>query len=138
MNESPQEQPSNFNAETARDTDRLAAIERQVFNHLLALVILSGTIAVYLYRQSSIVASDLQAIKPGAMQLIEAMKREKPGMDQFILKLADFGKTHPDFKPIVDKYGLNTLAATAASNTAQSPASVVQPQPPSTQPVKKQ
>ncbi len=135
MNES-QQTPSSLDAATESDTDRLAGIERQMFTLLLALVILSGTLAVYLYRQSSIVSSDLQAIKPGAMQLIDAMKREKPGMDQFVLKLVEFGKTHPDFKPIVDKYGLNTLAASAGSNATSSPAPT--PQPPSTQPVKKQ
>lgn len=135
MNDSQQEK-SSLDTAAESDSDRLAAIERQVFNMLLALVILSGTLAVYLYRQSSIVSSDLQAIKPGAMQLIDAMKREKPGMDQFILKLAEYGKTHPDFKSIVDKYGLNMLAAAATSNTASSPAPVSQP--PSAQPAKKQ
>lgn len=133
MNESEANPISN--TPTNSDTDRIAALERQISTLLLALVILSGTFTVYLYRQLSIVSSDLQMLKPGAMQLIEAVKREKPGMDQFVLKLVEYGKTHPDFKPIVDKYGLNSPAVVAPPAAS---ATTTIPQVPASTPVKKQ
>ena len=86
--------------------DQIVALRHQVFTLLLALVVVSGTLTVYLYRQASVARKDLAAVKPQATQLIEAFKRDHPTMDSFVKQLTAYGVTHPDFQPILRKYGI--------------------------------
>ena len=46
--------------------DQVVALRHQVFTLLLALVFVSGTLTVYLYRQASVAKKDLAAVKPQA------------------------------------------------------------------------
>ena len=48
--------------------DQVVALRHQVFTLLLALVVVSGTLTVYLYRQASLAGKDLAAVKPQATQ----------------------------------------------------------------------
>ena len=124
-------------APVGSDTDRIAMLERQVSTLLLALVILAGIFTVYLLRQYKTVSSDLETFKPGAVQLIDAMKREGPNMDKFLLSLIDYGKKDPSFKPIVDKYGLTSPSVVTPGAAATSPAPAAPPtQTPATAPKK--
>jgi hypothetical protein len=86
--------------------DQVVALRHQVFLLLLALVVVSGTLTVYLYRQASVAKKDLTAVKPQATQMIEAFKRDHPMMDTFVKQLTAYGVTHPDFQPILKKYGI--------------------------------
>jgi cytochrome b561 len=87
--------------------DQVAALQHQVFALLLALVVVSGTLTVYLYREASIVGADIAVIKPQATQTIRAFNQTHPGLDNFVKQLIVYGQTHPDFRPILQKYGLN-------------------------------
>ena len=103
-----------------------ASLQRQVSTLLLALFILSGTVTVYLWRQARYARADLEVLKPPAAQVIQSFKQEKPIMDDFIAKLNEFGKTHPDFAPILNKYRIQP-GATAGITSA--PPAVVAPKP---------
>src|SRR6185295_16991243 len=82
-----------------------AALQRQITTLLLALVVVSGTLSVFLWRQARYARADLEAVKQPAAQLIQAFdKQDKSRMDNFVARLADYGKTHPDFVPILNKY----------------------------------
>jgi len=95
--------------------DQMVALRHQVFTLLLALVVVSGTLTVFLYRQSSLASKDIAAIKPQATQLIEAFKRDQPGMEAFVNQLRAYGVTHADFQPILKKYGLTPQPLPAAA-----------------------
>ena len=86
--------------------DQIVALRHQVFTLLLALVVVSGTLTVILYRQARLTGKDIEVIKPQATQIIEAFKRDRPGMENFVKQLASYGNTHPDFQPILKKYGI--------------------------------
>ena len=86
--------------------DQVVALRHQVFTLLLALVVVSGTLTVYLYRQASVARKDLAAVKQQATQMIDAFKRDHSGMDAFVKQLTAYGVTHPDFQPILKKYGI--------------------------------
>ena len=86
--------------------DQVVALRHQVFTLLLALVVVSGTVTVYLYRQASLAGKDMAAIKPQATQMIAAFKRDQPSMETFVKQLTAYGVTHPDFQPILKKYGI--------------------------------
>jgi hypothetical protein len=86
--------------------DQVVTLRHQVFTLLLALVVVSGTVTVYLYRQASLAGKDMAAIKPQATQMIAAFKRDQPSMETFVKQLTAYGVTHPDFQPILKKYGI--------------------------------
>jgi hypothetical protein len=54
--------------------------------------------------------------------VVQAYNNDKPNVDAFVAKLADYGRTHPDFAPIMKKYQLqpptNSVAPASAPKTA--------------------
>jgi hypothetical protein len=86
--------------------DQMVALRHQVFTLLLALVVVSGTLTVVLYRQAKLTGRDIDIIKPQATQIIAAFKRDQPAMENFVKQLTAYGFTHPDFQPILKKYGI--------------------------------
>ena len=101
MNESE----TNSSAQTEL-MDQIVALRHQVFTLLLVLVVVSGTLTVVLYRQAKLTGRDIAIIKPQATQIIAAFKRDLPLMENFVKQLTAYGVTHPDFQPILKKYGI--------------------------------
>ena len=108
MNESE----TNLPAQTEL-MDQIVALRHQVFTLLLALVVISGTLTVVLYRQARLTGRDIDAIKPQATLIIQTFSRDRQGMENFVKQLAAYGNTHPDFQPILKKYGIVPQPATA-------------------------
>ena len=98
--------------------DQIVALRHQVFTLLLALVVVSGTLTVVLYRQAKLTGRDIDAIKPQATQIIQAFSRDRQGMENFVKQLTAYGVTHPDFQPILKKYGIVPQSATATAAPA--------------------
>jgi len=94
----------------------ITALQRQVFALLLALIVVSGTLTVYLYRQASISGKDIDAIRPQAQQIIGAFNQNQALMNSFVKDLAAYGQKNPDFRPVLAKYGI------APQPTATAPA----------------
>ena len=86
--------------------DQMVALRHQVFTLLLALVVVSGTLTVFLYRQASLTGKDIAAIKPQVTQMIDTFKRDQQVMENFVKQLTAYGVTHPDFLPVLKKYGI--------------------------------
>ena len=113
MNESETNPPAQTEL-----TDQIVALRHQVFTLLLALVVVSGTLTVVLYRQAKLTSRDIETIKPQATQIIEAFKRDRQGMENFVKQLTAYGSTHPDFQPILRKYGIVPPPPAAAAPAA--------------------
>ena len=96
----------------------ISALKRQVFTLLLALIVVSGTVTVYLYRQASITGKDIDAIRPQAQQIIGAFNQNQKLMVEFVNQLVAYGQTHPDFKPVLLKYGIAAPVAGPAAPAA--------------------
>ena len=92
----------------------IAALKRQMFTLLVALSVVSGTLTVYLYRQASVTGKDLDAIRPQAMQIIGAFNKNQKLIVQFVNALGVYGQTHPDFRPVLAKYGMVAPVGAAA------------------------
>jgi hypothetical protein len=84
----------------------ISSLRNQVFILLIALIVVSGTLTVYLYRQASITGKDIEAIKPQAQQLIGAFNQNQKLMIDFVNTLVVYGQTHPEFRPVLMKYGI--------------------------------
>ena len=99
------------------DSDsEISVLKRQVFTLLLALIVVSGTLTVYLYRQASITGRDIDAIKPQAQQLIGTFNKDQSLMISFTKQLMAYGQTHPDFRPVLAKYGFAQPATAPATS----------------------
>ena len=104
-------------------SDPMAGLQRQLQNLMIAVLVVSGTLCLVLLSQARYAKRDLQMIQGPANQIIQSFKQEKPMMDNFINKVAEYGKTHSDIQPLLQKYGVqmtNTSPATSAAPKAVS------------------
>jgi hypothetical protein len=92
------------------------ALRHLVVSLMILVVVISGTLNIYLLRQWRSTSKDLTAIRPQATQMIaEFQKVSGPLMQDFIKKISDYGRTHADFAPVLVKYGLKPATPTNAS-----------------------
>ena len=111
----------------ASDTNANEGLQLQLTMQLLALVLLGATLAFYLYIQQHRARFDLKVIKPPAVQLIGEFERDQPNVNAFIAKLSEYGRAHPDFAPIMQKYQIPTnLAAAAPAPKPAAPAAATE------------
>jgi len=82
---------------------------------LILVIVVSGTLSVYLLRQWQSSRKDLAVIRPQAAQMIaEYQKVSGPVMGEFVKKITDYGRSHSDFAPVLAKYGIKP---SGSSNT---------------------
>lgn len=104
---------------------QISALQRQVFILLVALVCVSGTLTIFLYRQASVAGRDISTIQPRVERLVATFNQDQPVMAKFVEQLVDYGKAHPDFQPILRKYGLVGRPGVTPTNRAVAPAPAV-------------
>jgi hypothetical protein len=98
---SPEMNSTNPSPETPANSE-IAALRNQIFTLLVALIVVSGTLTVYLFRQVTVAGKDLDA----ANRLIAAVNQDQGKIVVFANQLAVYGKTHPDILPLLAKYGI--------------------------------
>ena len=91
---------------TTDSNSEISALRNQVFVLLIALIVVSGTLTVYLFRQASLMRKDIDSFKQQTQQIFVAFDKNKALIGGFESQLIAYGKTHPDFVPILAKYGL--------------------------------
>ena len=69
---------------------------------LIALVVVSGTLTIYLYREASVVGKDLNASR----QLIANVEKSQTAVMTFANQLGAYSMSHPDIRPVLAKYGI--------------------------------
>jgi hypothetical protein len=89
---------------------------------VLAVLLLSVGVNAYLYYQDRIVRAELGASKK-MVQDFESTKG--PLISKFVSSLQGFAQHHPDFNPILDKYGIRAGALAGAAAPGTSPAKAV-------------
>ena len=105
--------------------EQMDALRHLVVSLLILLVVVSGTFNIYLLRQWRTTSKDLAGIKPQAAQMIGEYQRDSgPRMADFVKKITEYGRTHPDFAPVLAKYGLKAAPATGAPPVSSVPPAV--------------
>lgn len=108
--------------QVAEPTDleaRVESLQNLVVSVLILGIVISGTLNIFLLRQWRFSKADLANIGPRAAQVIsEYQKGDGPKMDEFLKKITDFGRTHPDFVPVLAKYGIKPASAPATGPTS--------------------
>jgi hypothetical protein len=97
---------------------QIAALQLQVFSLLVALIVVSGTLTVFLYRQASIAGKDYAAIQPQAEQIKTAYAQNQSLMVGFVNALVAYGQTHPEYRPVLQKYGIAPVPGVPAGAPA--------------------
>jgi hypothetical protein len=113
-------QPAANNLQAQFDT-----LRHLVSSILILVVVISGTLNIYLLRQWRSTQKDLQVIRPQAAQMVGEFQKGAPLINDFLKRVSDYGLTHPDFVPILSKYGIKPGAPpppTAAPKSAPAPA----------------
>jgi hypothetical protein len=109
MNESEINSPSDL-------AGQLAALQRQVFTLLLALIVVSGTVAAYLGYESYHLGKDISAINT---QVVLPYKQKLPAIENFVSQITAYGQAHPDFRQqILVKDGVVTATPPSAAPAA--------------------
>lgn len=80
-------------------SSEISALKNQVFALLVALVVVTGSFTVYLYRQDSMLGKQ-------CAQISGAMNQTKGAINMFVYQLMVYGQKHPEFVPVLKKYGL--------------------------------
>jgi hypothetical protein len=89
----------------------IAALKNQVFTLLVALIVVSGTLTVFLYHQASSEGKELNA----ARALDAGMSTNEVMFTTFVNRLVAYGEKHPDFVPVLKKYGIAPVPGVPAS-----------------------
>ena len=72
---------------------------------LIALVLISGSFAGFIYIQMKLVRGQLSEQRPGVLKAMRDYNDiSRPLIEKFTAKIQAYGATHPDFRPILQKY----------------------------------
>ena len=89
---------------TVSDTNaEIAALKNQVFTLLVALIVVSGTLTVYLYRQVSLSNKEIAQYQRDEYNI----KLTGTNIMTFVNRLVMYGEKHPDFATqVLKKYNI--------------------------------
>jgi hypothetical protein len=89
-----------------------------VVSGLFLLLIISGSLDLYFLRQWRFSNTDLNTLGPQVQQLAAQFNRDREVMTDFVRKLVEYNRTHPDFAPIAAKYRLAAPATPPPISTS--------------------
>jgi hypothetical protein len=92
---------------------QLRMAQRQLSNLMVVLLVVSGTLAIFLWQQVRYAKADLVTLQVQSQQLEQARQiiadynsKSVPAMQKFLNDLGQYAGSHPDVLPIMAKYGL--------------------------------
>jgi hypothetical protein len=89
---------------------QIGSLQRQVMILLLALIVASGTLVFYLCYQAHIIGKQYDTVALPGAQIVKSYEQNETNIVRFVQQLQAYGQTHPDFQPILKKYGIPPAA----------------------------
>lgn len=86
-------------------------LRKQLQIILILSILVSATLTFFLLYQFRGLKNEVNGLRP---MIDEYNKTMAPQMDDFVKRLQDYSRTHPDFGAIARKYGLDQTGQTAA------------------------
>ena len=102
------------NSEFNELKEECAQLRAQTRNLRLAQLIVALAVAAFFWVEARRNGQALETMRPQAAQIAEVTKKQTPAINEFVNRLAEYGRTHPDFVPVLTKYGITTTATSAA------------------------
>jgi len=112
-------EPQTNSPVSDEQTELIASLRRQMTLLLVALIVLSGTLTAYLFYQSRTMGRDLDLLEPQARVVIDNYQKNLPRIQKFVEELVTYGQRHPDFQPILKKYGIPLTPQSATNATVK-------------------
>ena len=100
------------------------SLRQLVVSILVLLIVISGTLNVFFLRQARTSRQELDAfrLQVNAMTA-QYQKSVAPAMEEFVRKLGEFGRSHPEFMPILNRHlskpGTSGPAPAAPANVSK-------------------
>lgn len=83
------------------NNDEIAALKSQVFILLIALIVVSGTLTIFLYRQASVANKDITELQRMSAQTTT----NEMVLRSVVVRLQSFGAKHADYEAVLKKDG---------------------------------
>ena len=100
-------------------------LQQQVNTLLILLLVVSGTLSVFLLRQVSLQRKEMDRLRPVVAQYNTNVV---PRLQEFMNQLGEYSRTHPEVMPILTKYGLvQHPAAGPGTSSSTEPAPAIPP-----------
>jgi len=93
----------------------ITALKNQVFALLVAMVVVTGSFTVYLYRQDSLLGKQYTMLNAQYDQT-------KSSVGTFLGQLVAYSQKHPEFTPLLKKYGIIPGPAAPSAPPSTAPA----------------
>ena len=91
-----------------------AQLRAQTHNLRVAQLIVALAVAGFFWVEARRNGQALETMRPQAAQVADVTKKQTPAINDFVNRLAEFGRTHPDFVPVLTKYGIPTTTTAPA------------------------
>jgi hypothetical protein len=104
------ENPTSTQSEANDLQVQLESLRHLVVSVLILLIVISGTFTIYLLRQYRSTKLDLSIYGPQVKQVMTEYNRISVPMNEFVKQIVEYGRTHPDFTPVLSKYGIKSTA----------------------------
>lgn len=105
-----------------------AALESQTHTLRVVLLLVVGALAIFFWREASYNGALAVGLQPQVAQISQfaaqldkqgsSMEKQMIALQGAAQRLAEYGKTHPDYAQILAKYGIVVAAAAPAPATA--------------------
>ncbi len=119
------DQPQSVQRNEASDLEQQCeALRHLVVSVLVLLLVVSGTFNIFLFRQYRSVSKEFAPMRPQMAQILAECNKINSVATEFAKRAIDFGKTHPDFAPILAKYNLYSTAPTGGPSISAAPSTL--------------
>ena len=118
------ENASSPQAELSELRTQYESLRQLVTSLLVLLLVISGTLNLYFWRQFRVTKGELDVERPQITSMVTDYRRgQAVAYDTFVRQLQEFEKKNPDFSPILARYGIRPAPANSAPpTTAAAPA----------------
>jgi hypothetical protein len=100
-----------------------AALESQTHTLRVVLLLVVGALCLFFWREAGYNGALAAGLQPQVAQISQfigqlekqggSLEKQLQGLQTVVQRLAEYGKTHPDYAPVLAKYGIVLTAAPA-------------------------
>lgn len=109
-------------SELAQLKAQYAELSGQTHTLRIALLVVATAVCAFFWLEARRNGQALEVVRPQAAKVLEANKTQDPVANKFVGQLLEFGKAHPDFAAILNKYGIRADSAPTAVSKPPAPA----------------
>jgi hypothetical protein len=112
--DAPLDNPTPLTPGAVDDRDWQAQYEnlrQQLLAVLVILIVISGTLNIFFFRLWNFTRTELHTSRALAIQADNEYNANTNAMTKIVEGLTAYGRAHPDFMPVLNKYGISNSPA---------------------------